>query len=206
MARAPKPPPLRPRKAPRQPRSEHTVAALLEAAAQVLEQDGMEGFNTNAVAQRAGVGIGSLYQYFPGKESLILALMRREDERFDAEALMALSQPTAADALKSFVAACVRQQLLRPNLARLLDVEQARPEFRKEASSSMTLQAILLATVERTDLPTQARPDVAARDLLAIIRGMTDAAGARGEVDIADLQRRIEPAVFGYLHMAPDQA
>jgi hypothetical protein len=132
--------------------------------------------------------------------------MRREDERFDAEALMALSQPTAAGALKSFVAACVRQQLLRPNLARLLDVEQARPEFRKEASSSMTLQAILLATVERTDLPTQARPDVAARDLLAIIRGMTDAAGARGEVDIADLQRRIEPAVFGYLHMAPDQA
>jgi hypothetical protein len=39
---------------------------LLEAAAQVLERDGLEGFNTNAVAERAGVSIGSLYVVFPG--------------------------------------------------------------------------------------------------------------------------------------------
>jgi len=45
----------------------------------------------------------------------------------------------------------------------------------------------------------QARPDVAANDLLAIVRGMTDTAGERGESDVADLQSRIEPAVFGYL-------
>lgn len=46
------------------------LATLLEAAAQVLEAKGLEGFNTNAVAERAGVSIGSLYQYFPSKDAL----------------------------------------------------------------------------------------------------------------------------------------
>jgi len=199
MARPSKPPPLKPRKTPTQPRSAQTVAALLEAAAQVLERDGLEGFNTNAVAERAGVSIGSLYQYFPGKDALTLALMRREDGRFDAEAALALGQPNGREALKCFIGACVRQQLQRPALAHLLDVEQARPTLRKEAGGADTLQAILLAIFQHDDLPRLARPDVAAVDLLAIVRGMTDTAGERGETDVADLQSRIEPAVFGYL-------
>lgn len=50
---------FKPRKAPSQSRSEETVASIVEAAAQVLENEGFEGFNTNAVARRAGVSIGS---------------------------------------------------------------------------------------------------------------------------------------------------
>jgi len=199
MARSTKSPPLKPRKTPTQPRSERTVAVLLEAAAQVLERDGLQGFNTNAVAERAGVSIGSLYQYFPGKDALTLALMRREDERFDAEAGMAVDQPNGLDAIKCFIGACVRQQLQRPALAHLLDVEQARPALRKETGNAGTLHAILLTVLDRDDLPRQTRPEVAAIDLLAIVRGMTDTAGERGESDVSDLQRRIEPAVFGYL-------
>lgn len=64
------------RKTPRQRRATHTVDALLEAAAQVLESEGLQGFNTNAVARRAGASIGSLYQYFPSKDALTLALLR----------------------------------------------------------------------------------------------------------------------------------
>ena len=199
MARSTKSPLLKPRKTPTQPRSQQTVAAMLEAAAQVLERDGLEGFNTNAVAERAGVSIGSLYQYFPGKDALTLALMRREDERFDAEAALSLSQPNGPEALRCFIGACVRQQLQRPVLAHLLDVEQARPALRKEAGGADTLRAILLAIFARDDLPRQTRPEVAAVDLLAVVRGMTDTAGEHGETDVADLQSRIEPAVFGYL-------
>jgi len=172
---------------------------LLEAAAQVLERDGLEGFNTNAVAERAGVSIGSLYQYFPGKDALTLALMRREDQRFDAEAAMALGQPSGSEAIKCFIGACVRQQLQRPVLARLLDVEQARPVLRTEAGNAGTLHSILLAIFQRDDISQPAKPEVAAVDLLAIVRGMTDTAGEHGETDVADLQSRIEPAVFGYL-------
>jgi AcrR family transcriptional regulator len=74
--------PLKPRKTPSQPRAADTVAAIIEAAPQVLETEGFEGFNTNAIARRAGVSIGSLYQYFLGKDSLSIALMNREANRF----------------------------------------------------------------------------------------------------------------------------
>jgi len=203
MARSPKLPPLKPRKTPGQVRSQQTVAALLEAAAQVLERDGLEGFNTNAVAERAGVAIGSLYQYFPGKDALTLALMRREDERFHAEAALALEEPTGRRALQSFVGACARQQLLRPALAHLLDVEQSRPPIRQEAGGAAFLLGVVREILGRSDIPRQERADDAAADLLAIVRSLTDLAGERGERDIADLQQRIEPAVFGYLRMTP---
>lgn len=55
------------RKQPRQARSSDLVAAILEAATQVLAEVGAERFTTARVAERAGVSIGSLYQYFPNK-------------------------------------------------------------------------------------------------------------------------------------------
>ncbi|MGM7312118.1 TetR/AcrR family transcriptional regulator, partial [Acinetobacter baumannii] len=63
---------------PRQTRSVATFEAILEAAARILESLGFAGFNTNAVAELAGVSIGSLYQYFPSKDALIVELIRRE--------------------------------------------------------------------------------------------------------------------------------
>jgi len=69
------------RATPRQRRSRATVDAILEAAAQVLEASGEAGFNTNAVAERAGVGVGSLYRYFPDKRAILVALGRSEMER-----------------------------------------------------------------------------------------------------------------------------
>ena len=63
------------RKTPVQRRSRATVAVILEAAAHVLEERGHAGFTTNHVAQRAGVSIGSLYQYFSDKDALLTALV-----------------------------------------------------------------------------------------------------------------------------------
>ena len=68
------------RKTPRQPRAQHSVDVVLEAAAQLLEVTGEAGFNTNAVAERAGVSIGTLYRYFPDKASILRALAQRETE------------------------------------------------------------------------------------------------------------------------------
>lgn len=93
--------PLKPRKTPSQPRAAGTVAAIIEAAAQVLETEGFEGFNTNAIARRAGVSIGSLYQYFPGKDALTIALMNREADRFYEDARAMLDEPTGEAALDS---------------------------------------------------------------------------------------------------------
>ena len=64
----------KPRKRPVQRRSQKTVGYVLEAAAQLFAELGYERTTTNHVAQKAGVSIGSIYQYFPNKEALLLAL------------------------------------------------------------------------------------------------------------------------------------
>jgi AcrR family transcriptional regulator len=192
----------RPRKTPQQSRAEDTVASIIEAAAQVLEADGFEGFNTNAVARRAGVSIGSLYQYFPGKEALTVALIHRETQRFHADASIALSKRSGKAALEYLIGAAVRQQLQRPMLARLLDLEEARPGLR-DAVSKTELEGVFVDVMARA-APRHPRPDVAINDVLAIIRGMVDAAGERGEDDIEDLEQRLRAAVFGYLARTSD--
>jgi len=66
------------RRRPRQARSRATWEAIVEAAAQILERRGPSALNTNAVAERAGVSIGTLYQYFADKRAILLAAARRE--------------------------------------------------------------------------------------------------------------------------------
>ena len=68
---------LKPRKRPVQARSEATVAALFEASIQVLLSTGYRKLTTTRVAERAGVSVGTLYQYFPNREALILSLIER---------------------------------------------------------------------------------------------------------------------------------
>lgn len=68
------------RKTPRQQRAQNSMDVVLEAAAQLLEASGEAGFNTNALAERAGVSIGTVYRYFPDKRSILRALAARETE------------------------------------------------------------------------------------------------------------------------------
>ena len=68
------------RRIPRQARATETASAILEGAAQILEAGGLAAFTTNAVAERAGVSIGTLYQYFADKNEVLLALARQEIE------------------------------------------------------------------------------------------------------------------------------
>lgn len=75
-----KPPSSRVRR-PRQQRSQATVDAILEATARILETHGLAGLTTNKVAARAGVSIGSLYEYFDSKEALVRAWCERYVQR-----------------------------------------------------------------------------------------------------------------------------
>ncbi len=69
-----------PRKNPSQQRSQRTVDAILEAAAQVFTTEGYECGTTDRIAERAGVSVGTLYQYFPNKDAILSVLMRRHIE------------------------------------------------------------------------------------------------------------------------------
>jgi AcrR family transcriptional regulator len=74
-------PPRNPRKTPTQRRAIETYGTILTAAAHILVERGVSGFTTNHVARRAGVPIGSVYQYFPNKDAILSALLRRQLER-----------------------------------------------------------------------------------------------------------------------------
>ena len=69
--------PLMPRKLPSQKRAKITVDTILEAAAQVFTELGYAACTTNKIAERAGVSIGSLYQYFPNKDAIIVSLTEK---------------------------------------------------------------------------------------------------------------------------------
>jgi len=71
-------PPISPRKQPRQARSAELVAVILQAATQVLASEGARRFTTARVAERAGVSVGSLYQYFPNKAAILFRLQTEE--------------------------------------------------------------------------------------------------------------------------------
>jgi AcrR family transcriptional regulator len=66
------------RKSPKQERSKDLVSAVMAAAARILESAGTEALTTNKVAQMAGVSIGSLYQYFPGKDAIFSTLIEQQ--------------------------------------------------------------------------------------------------------------------------------
>lgn len=76
---------LKSRKQPIQARSQATVEAVFEATIQLLLHGGSSALTTNRIAEKAGVSIGTLYQYFPGKEALLYALVGRHlDKASDA--------------------------------------------------------------------------------------------------------------------------
>ena len=197
-------PELNLRKRPRQARSVVMVDTILEAAARILETDGLPMFNMNAIATRAGVSVGSVYQYFPAKGAVIRELVRRKRadlvaalERQQAQT-QGLDLPTVLD---RFIGIAIGNQLDRPQLARILEyveaVSAADPETETIKQNIVAMVAIGLADRGVAD------PTTAARDIVALTRGMVDAGGLFGETDIAGLEDRIRRAAYGYLALDP---
>lgn len=121
-----------PRRQPQQGRSRALVAAILEAAARVFERRGFEHATTNEIAAVAGVGIGSLYQYFPSKEALLTALHEQHVDEVRTlldDAFEAASSDTWEGALRRLVRAVLEAHAARPELQRLLHVQYRALEF-----------------------------------------------------------------------------
>jgi AcrR family transcriptional regulator len=119
---APKPE-LTKRKSPVQQRSRQTVAVILEATTQVLVARGYESTTTGAVAERAGVSIGTLYQYFPNKASLVAALIEQHVREVLSMVETALQQSAAAgpeQTLKALVRASLDAHRVNPALHKVL--------------------------------------------------------------------------------------
>ena len=93
------------RRAPAQARSKATVEAILEAAARIIRREGEDALTTNRIAEVAGVGVGSVYGYFPDKAAIQLALARRMLASGDAAILDALEGPRTISPTRAMVRA-----------------------------------------------------------------------------------------------------
>ncbi len=111
------------RKTPRQDRSTALVDDILEAAARVLVDVGFEQMNTNLVAERAGVSVGSLYQYFPHKDALVAELIARrayEEQTFMREWIGELPTENLEASLEAVVRGALAFRATNPALHRAL--------------------------------------------------------------------------------------
>jgi AcrR family transcriptional regulator len=100
------------RRQPAQERAIQTVEVLLDATAVLLETHGYARLSTNKVAEKAGVSIGSLYQYFPNKEALLAALIARYQEEAWKEVAGMLAQHRG-EPLENISRALIRHLLHR---------------------------------------------------------------------------------------------
>jgi AcrR family transcriptional regulator len=88
---------LQPRKSPRQARSAVTVEAIFEATIQVLLAEGVSRLTTTRVAERAGVSVGTMYQYFPHKQALLFSVVERQLEMIITAMLSAAKRLVGSD-------------------------------------------------------------------------------------------------------------
>ena len=120
MARRPL---TKPRKSAIQERSRSTVDALVEATARILVKEGFDKASTNRIAEVAGVSVGSLYQYFPGKEALVAAVIDRHNQEIMQVVRAALTE--VADlpidkAVRRLVTVAIEAHRIDPKLHRVL--------------------------------------------------------------------------------------
>ncbi len=179
---------LTPRKLPTQSRSRFTVDAIVQATAQLLASGGYEALTTNHVAERSGVSIGTLYQYFPNKPSLVSAVcVHLRQQSLEVLGGRLLEAANGDDAL---AAAAVADALLSPwdsdpRLAATL--EGLPPEldiWRKCRGLEEELVGLLDAFLgERT---TAQDSDLAAWALFTAVDGLGRRAGADRPDALAD--------------------
>ncbi|QWT21495.1 TetR family transcriptional regulator [Bacillus sp. NP157] len=155
-------PPISSRKQPKQARSTELVAAILEAAAQVLAKEGAARFTTARVAERAGVSVGSVYQYFPNKAAILFRLQSDEWRETSGmlTATLADDGTPPFDRLRRLVHAFIRSECDEAAMRVALDdaapLYRDAPEAREaKASGARAFEAFVLEVLPRADEATR---------------------------------------------------
>src|SRR5271156_2216157 len=151
------------RKRPKQARSTELVAAILEAAAQVLAKEGAPRFTTARVAEKAGVSVGSVYQYFPNKAAILFRL-QSDEWRQTTELLRGIlddAQRPPLERLRTLVHAFIRSECdeaaVRVALGDAAPLYRDAPEAQEvRASGTRTLQVFMREALPEASEATRA--------------------------------------------------
>jgi AcrR family transcriptional regulator len=194
---------LKPRKQPVQARSEATVLAIFEASIQVLLGAGYRKLTTTRVAERAGVSVGTLYQYFPNRQSLIRAVLERYlaemSDSIEADCWQFIGRSlneTAAGLVDAFIAAKWRR----------LDVSRAMHEPLGEVGGAELLRASAAKGADFVTGLLRSCPEIGRDDveplavfLVMACMSMLQAAFMNRVVDKETIRTHMHAMVRGYL-------
>lgn len=180
-----------------------TVEAIVEAGARVLAQRGPTGFSTNHVAAAAGVSIGSLYQYFPGKEALMEAIRRRHLEEVLAVIRLAYQAgPMAARRIEVLIDGLIAVHSRLPDLHRVL-LELAPPHGGSAADAGgfraryLDAYEMLVDSVGRPCKP--ARRRLIASVLAGAVEGAIHAGARAGTAATPGFRKELIRLTLGFL-------
>jgi AcrR family transcriptional regulator len=194
---------LSPRKTPLQSRSTATRDAILQAAVLILTREGVGAFNTNRVAEVAGISVGSLYQYYPNKAALFTALSIEQHAQLlkKIEKIVGQVEKLTLDkAIDKLLLIVLNHQFENPELARTLDYAE-----RELAVTDEVLVQKSLFVAYITEMLIRYRAQIkgdlrtAALDVLTITKALIDDAESRGENNSVALRNRVKRGVLGYL-------
>jgi AcrR family transcriptional regulator len=163
------------RRKPRQGRALDTVEIILEATARILQKQGPAALNTNYIAERAGISVGTLYQYFRNKEAILVAMARREIATDEAAVIKAVSEGAEGSdvdpirlAMRALITAFGKRRVARRVAFEALFSEGMGNEL------ATSVQKVAQMVGERSDrlLPARTRP-VTPTNLFIITRAIS---------------------------------
>jgi AcrR family transcriptional regulator len=179
------------RKQPKQARSEGLVAAILEAAVRVLAEEGAQRFTTARVAERAGVSVGSLYQYFPNKASILFRLQSDEWRETTEQWRNILTDqtPSPSDRLRRLVHSFLHSEV--EEAAVRLALDDAAPLYRDAAEAQeihaegdRIIEAFMVEALPRVhETARQLAGDLIVMTMTAVGKELTETPRTIAEID-----------------------
>jgi AcrR family transcriptional regulator len=173
-------PAFSPRKRPVQRRAQTTVEDILRAAAQVFSRHGYAAGTTNRIAERAGISIGSLYQYFPNKDAILVALVEQHITQSTTRLFEVLYEAQARGLqlealLRRMVEEMVALHAGNPRLHRVLFEEAPRPPALRRVlhEAEQRLAEGATALLKASPEVTVRNPAAAAYLVVQLVEGLT---------------------------------
>jgi len=196
---------LNPRKKPQQQRSRVTIDAIFEATIQVLLANGLQAITAVQIAERAGVSVGSLYQYFPNKSALLAAVVQRHvGEVVDAtiQACRSAHGNSIREMCAAMMSAFVDAKTRRPEVSRALYLPSAAVNadaiVREESiRCAHAVEQMLLTARDASFTQAQMVSRMLIGSIVAPTRAVIEAGGDHG--DFENLKLHLTALTVGYL-------
>ena len=176
--------------------------ALVEATARVLVTEGFDKATTNRIAKVAGVSVGSLYQYFPNKEALVLAVVDRHMGRVSdllARLAVELADAPVEQAVRATIAALVEIHGVDPRLHTVIEQQAHHIAHDRIRQLRRGMTGILAAWLSSRDDVAVTDPEAASFVLNVAVRSVTHEGMADGTVDPEAILDELTAMVVRYL-------